>query len=100
MGLVKKTNLTDEREVYEILKKEGYTNLYTWSDPPGAFYDWHTHTYDEVRWILEGEILIGTEEGEFLLKPGDVMIVPAQTRHWARVGEKGVKYVCGSKIRH
>jgi len=99
MGLVKSTGITEEEKVYKILRERGFENLYTWSDPPGAFYDWHTHRYDEIRWVLEGEILIGTKDGEYLLKPGDVMEVPAGTEHWAKVGNEGVKYVCGSKIK-
>jgi quercetin dioxygenase-like cupin family protein len=99
MSIVKSTGITEEGEVYRFLTEKGYGNLYTWSDPPGTFYDWHTHTYDEIRWVLEGEILIGTEKGEYLLKAGDVMEVPAGTRHWAKVGKEGVKYVCGSKIK-
>ncbi|HIC08707.1 MAG TPA: cupin domain-containing protein [Aquificales bacterium] len=97
MGLVKKTGITDRNEVFEILQKEGYKDIYVWRDPPGAFYDWHTHTYDEIRWVLRGKILIGTEEGEYLLEAGDVMVVPAGTRHWAKVGEEGVEYVCASR---
>jgi quercetin dioxygenase-like cupin family protein len=97
MALVEKTGITDSQEVFKILTELGYKNLYVWSDPPETFYDWHTHPYDEVRWILRGEILIGTPEGEYLLKAGDKMEVPAGTRHWAKVGKEGVVYVCGSK---
>ena len=97
--MVEKRGVTDREKVFEELQKMGYGNLYVWSDAPGTFYDWHTHPYDEVRWILEGEITIGTEEGTFTLKAGDVMRVPAGTRHWAQVGDSGVTYVCGTKVR-
>ena len=97
MGLVKRTGITERERIEKILRQEGYSDIYVWSDPPNTHYDWHTHNFDEVRWVLEGEILIGTEEGQFLLKPGDRMEVPAGTRHWAKVGPKGVKYVCASK---
>ena len=40
---------------------------------------------------------MGTENGVVTLKAGDRMDVPAGTRHWARVGDEGVVYVCGSK---
>lgn len=97
--MVESRGITDREEVFEELRRMGYGNLYIWSDPPGTFYDWHTHPYDEIRWVLEGEITIGTENGVFTLKPGDVMKVPAGTRHYAEVGENGVVYICGTKIR-
>jgi len=98
MGLLKHTGITDREEVFKILREEGYTDLYVWRDPPNTSYDWHTHPYNEVRWILKGEITIGTENGIYHLKAGDRLEVPAGTRHWAKVGDEGVEYVCGSKF--
>ncbi len=95
--MVEKTGITDRERVFEELRKEGYENLYIWSDPPGTYYNWHIHPFDEVRWILEGEITIGTREKVFHLKPGDKLRVPARTEHWAEVSDKGVTYVCGTK---
>jgi len=95
--VVERTGITDREEVFKKLSEEGYENLYIWRDAPGVYYDWHTHPFDEVRWVLEGEITMGTEEGVITLKAGDRLNVPAGTRHWAKVGEEGVVYVCGSK---
>jgi len=60
-------------------------------------HDWHTHPFDEVRWVLKGEITIGTEDEVITLKAGDRLNVPAGARHWAKVGDEGVVYICGSK---
>ncbi len=90
------TNITDPELIKNQLKKEGYKDIFSWSDSPNSFYDWHTHPYDEVRWVYSGEVIIGTEEGEFLLKPGDKMEIKPNTKHWAK-SEKGVSYICGSK---
>lgn len=95
--MVEKVQFNSIEEAEKILQREGYRNLYLWSDPPGTFYDWHTHPFDEVRLVVEGEIKIGTEEGVVTLKKGDKMEVPAGTRHWAEVGPMGVSYLCGSK---
>jgi len=96
--LVDRTGIKDEREVIKRLKEEGYTNIYTWEDPPNAYYSWHIHPYEEVRWILKGEITIGTKDKTYKLSSGDKLRVPAGTEHWAKVGEEGVIYVCASKV--
>ena len=82
--------------IKEDLRNKGYGNFYVWYDPPGTYYDWHTHAEDEVRYVLEGEITIGTREGVFHLKEGDMLEVKAGTSHWAKT-EKGVRYLCASK---
>mgnify|MGYP001627120440 CR=1 FL=1 len=86
----------EELRARQILKELGYRNIYAWQDPPGTYYDWHTHPEDEVRFILEGSITIGTEEGVYHLRAGDMLEVKAGTRHWART-EEGVRYLCGSR---
>lgn len=88
--------MTDIEKAKEKLKSLGYKDIYLWQDPPGTFYDWHTHSEDEIRYIIEGEITIGTEEGIYHLKAGDFLEVKAGTKHWAKT-EIGVKYLCGSK---
>ncbi len=93
---VEHTNISNLEEIKNRLIKEGYSGIYTWCDSPGTFYDWHTHTYDEVRWVYEGSVIIGHEGGQVELKPGDKMEIKAGTRHWAKT-ETGVCYVCGSK---
>ncbi len=93
---IKNTGITDVEQIKNTLKKEGYSDIFTWCDGAGSFYDWHTHPYREVRWVYEGEIVIGTEEGEIVLKAGDRLDLPPKTKHWAKT-EKGVCYVCGSK---
>jgi len=94
--MVRSTGITDINEIKNLLEKEGYTNIFTWCDGAGSFYDWHIHPYQEVRWVYSGEIVMGTEDGEVVLKPGDRLDLPAGTKHWAKT-DKGVCYVCGSK---
>ena len=93
---LKKGNSLDASEVKKILANTGWVNIFEWSDAPGAEYSWHTHPANEVRWVLRGSILIGTETGEFILRAGDRLDVEANTRHWAKTGE-GVTYVCASR---
>lgn len=50
-----------------------------------------TLTYDEVEFVLEGEIHIGTEQGTVVGKPGDVLYIPKGTQitfgspGWAKI---------------
>jgi mannose-6-phosphate isomerase-like protein (cupin superfamily) len=98
MELVKHLGTTDPEEAAKKLEEMGYGGIYPWRDPAGAFYDWHTHPHDEVRLVLEGEITIETEEGRYRLRAGDLMFVPAGTRHRAFVGKEGVVYLCATKV--
>jgi quercetin dioxygenase-like cupin family protein len=84
-------------EIIEELKKEGYTNIFVWSDSAGTEYDWHTHPYEEIRVMLKGEMIINTKDATYHLKEGDVLKVPAGEVHDAKV-LSDCEYVCGSKI--
>lgn len=89
-------NSEDIGEIVKTLTKEGCFNIFEWSDAPGSRYPWHTHPHNEVRWVVRGSILIGTENGDILLKPGDRLNVVANTKHWAKT-DGGVSYICGSR---
>ncbi|GAB6065171.1 hypothetical protein JCM9492_02630 [Aquifex pyrophilus] len=92
---VERTGIKDKSEIYRILKEKGYS-VYEWYDPPGTYYPTHTHPDREVRWVIEGEVVIGTEGKEITLKEGDMIELEPGTPHWAKT-EKGVRYICGSK---
>jgi len=94
--IVKKTGITDPMEIMKILSKEGYHGVFSWYDTPNTYYPWHKHNDYEVRWIYEGELIVGTKEGEVILKPGDRLEVLPNTLHWAKT-ETGVHYIAGSK---
>ena len=84
-------------EIIEELKKEGYKNIYVWSDSKNTYYDWHKHPFNEVRIMLKGEMIINTKNNKFHLKAGDRLEVPADEVHEAYVLEDS-EYICASKI--
>lgn len=90
------TKITDNEIIKKILEEEGYFNIFVWSDSKGTYYPTHIHPYDEVRWVVDGKIIIANNEKEFLLKPGDRLNSPPNTPHRAKAVED-VIYVCGSK---
>ena len=92
-----KRGITDLDKIYLLLKREGYSNIFVAKDKKGTFYPTHTHPFEEVRWVIKGEIVIANRDEKFILKAGDVLITPANTPHWAQVNDD-VEYVCASKI--
>ncbi len=94
--IVKKTGITNLKQIKDILQKEGFRNIYSWTDTAGTEYDWHTHSYSEIRWVYKGKVIIGFEDGEVELEPGDVLEIAPGTKHWAKT-EEGVSYICASK---
>ncbi|OUO76784.1 hypothetical protein B5F53_16190 [Blautia sp. An249] len=55
---------------------------------PGCIYDkeW-SHSYDEIGYVLEGELLITIGEDVFTLKEGDSFYIDAKKRH--NLGNRG-----------
>lgn len=41
----------------------------------------HRHSFSEVRILLEGEMLFNISGNQFLIRPGDRVEVPANTKH-------------------
>jgi quercetin dioxygenase-like cupin family protein len=42
----------------------------------------HTHTYDQVLYVTEGEGIVATEQEEHRVRAGDVAVIPAGEKHW------------------
>lgn len=62
-----------------------------WGNGPGDAYAAHEHGYTKLLICAEGSItfLVGPEEQPVELGPGDGFVLPAGTRHAARVGHAG-----------
>ncbi|MBI3591238.1 MAG: cupin domain-containing protein [Candidatus Melainabacteria bacterium] len=66
-----------------------------------AFVKEHHHTDDEVRFTVEGEGIFGVNPltdplFEVYVQPGDLLVVPANTRHWFNLTDK--KNICCIRI--
>ena len=48
----------------------------------------HTHTYDQVLYVTEGEGIVATEQEEQTIRAGDVAVIPAGERHWHGATER------------
>ncbi len=65
----------------------------TWANGPHDAYQAHSHHYDKRLVCLEGSITFALPAtGEHLvLRPGDLLMLPAETVHAATVGALGVR---------
>ncbi len=66
-----------------------------------AFIKEHHHSDDEVRFTVEGEGIFGVNPltdppFEVYVEPGDLLVVPANTRHWFNLTEN--KNICCIRI--
>jgi len=84
-------------ELKHKLSVEGLeSELY--SDRPGTKYARHKHPFDDFVMIVSGKMKIATDDGEWLLKPGDRINLPANTVHSAEVlGKEEVQYLSAAK---
>ncbi|HEY32251.1 MAG TPA: cupin domain-containing protein [Dehalococcoidia bacterium] len=54
---------------------------------PGAVNVFHTHTFDQVLYVIEGEGIVATEEKEVRVAPGTIIYIPAGEKHWHGAAE-------------
>src|SRR5262249_33821647 len=76
------------------LAREGFDS-FEWTDAPAARYGEHSHDRDESIWLVCGAIVFAVSGDEFVLEPGDRLMLPAGTPHTARVGPRGATYLIG-----
>ena len=88
--------LPTEESLRLRLQEEGY-DVFRWRDESGTDYQMHSHDHDESLWVMQGEMVFGTEGNEFQLRPGDRLILPKGTMHTARAGRDGVTYLIGER---
>ena len=84
-------------ELTGILEKAGLKcELY--SDKPGTKYGRHKHDFDDFIVIVQGQMKLGTDRGQWTLNPGDRLDLPKNTVHWAEMmGKAEVKYLSAAK---
>ena len=65
---------------------------YAWSNGPHDVYSAHSHSYNKVIYVVQGNITFGLPElsKQLILKAGDRLDLPAGIVHNAVVGAQGV----------
>jgi mannose-6-phosphate isomerase-like protein (cupin superfamily) len=80
------------------LEAEGF-EVHVWRDPADRVYGDHHHECDESLWLVRGSLVLRIEEREYLLGPGDRLLLPAGVPHTARAGPDGAMYLIGTRLR-
>lgn len=57
--------------------------------PPQTVITDHRHPFDEVRMIAEGQMILDIAGNKLLLRPGDKIIIPSNTKHSKKVDGSG-----------
>ncbi|MDZ4677836.1 MAG: cupin domain-containing protein [Oligoflexia bacterium] len=71
-------------EIEGVFKDEGMEFVVE-DLPAGSEVKDHRHPFDEVRVVVSGAIRYNVAGNEFLLREGDRLDLPSNTRHWTRV---------------
>ncbi|MGE5595214.1 MAG: cupin domain-containing protein [Hyphomicrobiales bacterium] len=48
----------------------------------GARAAWHTHSTDQVLYVVSGIGKVGDRDGERVISAGDTVVIPAGVEHW------------------
>jgi len=51
---------------------------------PGATVPRHTNAVEHEQYVLAGEYTVGIDDEEYLVRPGDALLIPAGVEHWYR----------------
>ncbi len=77
-----------KEQIIKLMELEGlepHTEIYTATQAVKE----HRHSFCEVRWIVEGELLFNVSGYQFMLRPGDRVEIPANTRHFHKASDAG-----------
>ncbi|RME18070.1 MAG: cupin domain-containing protein [Bdellovibrio sp.] len=89
----------DIESIKKLFEAEGYEPFVEKFDAGTVLPD-HRHPFDEVRMVVEGELLVNVAGNQLLLRPGDKIVIPSNTRHSKKVnGAKACVCVCANVVR-
>lgn len=61
----------------------------------GAEVPKHTNEVEHGQYVLSGEYIVGIDDEEYEVSPGDSIFIPANTVHWYRnTGDEAGAFIC------
>jgi quercetin dioxygenase-like cupin family protein len=87
-----------DRSAFEArLKTEGFPEIRTNELPPNRHNPEHSHPFDVLALVLEGDITLTVEGKARTYRVGDEFSMKARCPHVEDVGPAGVKYLVGRR---
>jgi len=84
-------------QIYKIFEREGL-KYFKEAYEPGQKINDHQHPFDEVRMIIKGSLLFNIAGNRLLLRTGDKIVIPSNTRHSKEVqGDAPCVSICSYK---
>ena len=88
----------DKKQILNMFQAEGlepYEDLLE----PHTEIPYHRHPYDEVRMVAEGELILDIAGNKLLLRSGDKIIIPSNTKHSKKVqSDSGCLCICANRL--
>jgi quercetin dioxygenase-like cupin family protein len=79
------------------LRAEGYPEIRTNELPPARHNAEHSHDFDVLALVLEGDITLTVEGSSHTYRAGDEFSMKAGCKHIEDAGSQGVKYLVGRR---
>lgn len=87
----------DIKQITAVFQAEGLEPFEEGLDPDAVIGD-HRHPFDEVRMVASGQMLIDISGNKLLLRAGDRIVIPSNTRHSKKVeGPHACVCICAYK---
>ena len=89
--------LPTREQILMIFEREGLKPIEEVYQPNEEIKD-HRHPFDEVRMLVEGSLFIDIAGNRLLLREGDKIVIPSNTRHSKKVqGDAPCICICSYK---
>lgn len=89
--------MIDEKSFQARLRREGFPEIRTNQLAPSCHNDEHSHPFDVLALVLEGEITLTVEGKARSYRVGDEFSMKAGCKHVEDVGPQGVRYLVGRR---
>lgn len=87
----------DKDRIADDARKNGFNPVLI-TDKPGFIYKEHKHPETKLLIFLKGGMCVTVSGKHFHCRPGDKLIVPANTEHSAKVDPEGCTFFWAEKI--
>ena len=87
----------DRREFEARLQAEGFPEIRINELPPNRHHPEHSHPFDVLALVLEGDITLTVEGSARTYRAGEEFSMKARCPHVEDIGPGGVKYLVGRR---